>query len=146
MKKIFAITLLALLALGIFSCRKKGETPPEIKLDAELLKDTTKLEFIDSVSFRFDTINQGDKVEHSFRIKNVGDKNLIIARAFGSCGCTVPEYPKDPVKPGDIATIKVTFNSSGKSDAQQKSVTLVCNTPKRNEMLYLVGFVKAPKK
>ena len=142
MKKIFAITLLAALTLGIFSCRKKGEMPPEIKMDAELLKDTTKIEFIDSVTFNFDTINQGDKVQHSFKIKNAGDKNLIIARAFGSCGCTVPEYPKDPIKPGEIATIKVTFNSAGKSNDQKKDVTLVCNTPARNEKLHLNGFVR----
>ena len=145
MKKIFAITLLALLALGIFSCRKKGEMPPELKMDAELLKDTTKIEFVDSITFNFDTINQGDKVQHSFRIKNAGDKNLIIARAFGSCGCTVPEYPKDPIKPGELATIHVTFNSAGKVDEQKKNVTLVCNTPKRNEMLYLNGFVRVKK-
>ena len=104
------------MALGIFSCRKKGESTSaasqeQAKIDAQLFKDTTQIQFLDSVSFVFDTINQGDKVEHTFRLKNVGDKNLIIARAFGSCGCTVPQYPKDPVKPGETASIQVTFNS-----------------------------------
>ena len=145
MKNTLVIAFALMLALGIFSCRKKGETPPEMKLDTELLKDTTQIEFVDSVRFHFDTINQDDKVEHNFRIKNTGDKNLIIARAFGSCGCTVPEYPKDPIKPGEIATIHVTFNSAGKSDEQNKNVTLVCNTSKRNEMLYLNGFVRTKK-
>ena len=148
MKKTLVIALTLVLALGIFSCRKKGEMPPpdpNIKLDTELLKDTTKIEFLDSVKFHFDTIVQDDKVEHNFRIKNVGDKNLIIARAYGSCGCTVPDYPKDPIKPGEVATIHVTFNSAGKSDAQNKDVTLVCNTPVRNEKLHLHGFVKVKK-
>ncbi|HWB64923.1 MAG TPA: DUF1573 domain-containing protein [Chitinophagales bacterium] len=144
MKKILLFTVAAILALGIFSCRKKGEIPPEIKLDAELLKDTTKIEFIDSISYTFDTINQGDKVHHTFRMKNVGDKNLVIARAYGSCGCTVPDYPKDPVKPGDTAVINVTFNSTGKMLQQNKAVTIVCNTPKRNEMVFLNGYVKVP--
>lgn len=142
MKKILALTLCTVLALGIFSCRKKGELPPDMKLDTELLKDTTQIEFLDSVSFTFDTIKEGDKVEHTFRLKNTGEKNLLIARAYGSCGCTVPEYPKDPVKPGDVATIHVTFNSAGKQNEQKKTVTVVCNTIKRNEMLYLNGFVK----
>ena len=139
MKKTLVIALVLVLALGIFSCRKKGEKSPEMALD-------TQIAFVDSVNFTFDTIKQGDKVEHDFRIKNVGDKNFVIARAFGSCGCTVPEYPKDPVKPGEIATIHVTFNSAGKSDAQNKDVTLVCNTSTRNEKLHLHGFVKVDKK
>ena len=128
--------------LGIFSCRKHGEAPPEMKLDAELLKDTTTIAFVDTVVYPFDTIMQNDKVQHTFRLVNTGQKNLLIARAFGSCGCTVPEYPKEPVKPGDTASIHVTFNSAGKQGEQHKTVTVVCNTPQRNEMLYLNGFVK----
>ena len=145
MKKTIVLTFSVLFVLGIFSCRKKGVLPLGAKLEAELLKDTTQIEFLDSINFAFDTITEGDKVTHNFRLKNVGEKNLLIASAFGSCGCTVPEYPKDPVKPGDIATIKVTFNSAGKHDEQKKDVTLVCNTVKRNEMLHLNGFVKAKK-
>ena len=142
MKKILVIALSLTLVLGIFSCRKRGETPPEVKLDAELLKDTTTVAFTDSTTFPFDTIMQEDKVHHTFHLVNTGTKNLIIARAFGSCGCTVPEYPKDPVKPGDTAAIAVTFNSAGKQGEQHKNVTIVCNTVTRNEMVYLTGFVK----
>ena len=145
MKKTLVIALTLVLALGIFSCRKKGEKPVDNTLAAEIFTDTTQIAFVDSVNFTFDTINQGDKVEHDFRIKNVGEKNLVIARAFGSCGCTVPQYPKDPIKPGEVATIHVTFNSAGKSDFQNKDVTLVCNTPLRNEKLHLHGFVKVNK-
>lgn len=142
MKKILSALLLLTLFVGLFSCRKKGELPIEMKLDAELMKDTAQIEFLDSITYHFDTIMQDDKVNHDFHIKNVSDKNLIIARAFGSCGCTVPEYPKDPIKPGATATIKVTFNSAGKEGEQHKNVTLVCNTKVRNEMLYVTGFVK----
>ena len=137
------VTLLAIaLVAGIIGCRKKGEPAPEFKIEAEAFKDTTLITFIDSVTFEFDTIMQDDKVEHTFRLVNSGDKNLIITRAFGSCGCTVPDYPKDPVKPGDTASIHVTFNSAGKKGEQHKNVTLVCNTAVRNEMLYLKGFVQ----
>lgn len=146
MKKILIIVTAFALVLGVFSCRKKGELPPSAHLDAELLKDTTQIAILDSGTYYFDTINQGDKVEHTYHIVNTGNKNLIIARAFGSCGCTVPEYPKDPVKPGDTAAIQVTFNSAGKVNDQMKSITVVCNTELRNEMLYLKGFVKEEKK
>ena len=142
MKKIMLLTVAGLLLAGSFSCRKKGELPPEMKMETEMMKDTALVEFIDTPTFYFDTIMQDDKVHHDFRIKNASNKNLIIARAFGSCGCTVPEYPKDPIQPGDTATIKVTFNSAGKQGEQTKTVTLVCNTVVRNEMLYLKGFVK----
>jgi hypothetical protein len=136
MKRIIVIALAFALVLGIFSCRKKGETPLGAKLEAELLADTTVIEFVDSSTFHFDTINEEDKVEHTFRIKN-----LLIAKAFGSCGCTVPEYPKEPVKPGETASIHVTFNSDGKQNEQMKTVTVVCNTITRNEVLHLKGFV-----
>ena len=142
MKKILILSLSAMMILAVSSCRKKGEAAPEIKLDTELLKDTTQIAFTDSINFAFDTITQGDKVEHTFHLKNIGNKNLIIARAYGSCGCTVPDYPKDPVKPGESAAIHVTFNSTGKQNMQNKNVTIVCNTAKRNEMVYLSGFVK----
>lgn len=145
MKKVFLLIFVILLGFGVNSCRKKGELPESMKIDTELLKDTTQIEFIDSTIFYFDTIQQGDKVEHTFRIKNVGDKDLVIVRAFGSCGCTVPEYPKEPVKPGTVVPIKVTFNSAGKEADQTKTVTIVCNTAVRNEMLYLKGFVQTKK-
>jgi hypothetical protein len=143
MKKVIVFTIAFTLVLGIFSCRKKGETPVEMKLDTELLKDTTQIEYLDSVTYHFDTIQQGDKVEHDFRIKNVGQKNFVISRAYGSCGCTVPSYPKDPVKPGEVATIHVVFNSAGKQNLQDKKVTVMCNTAVRSEILTLTGFVKA---
>jgi hypothetical protein len=142
MKKILPILIVTSLSVVVFSCRKKGELPPSAKYEAALLKDTTTIEFVDSSVFYFDTITEGDKVERDFRIKNSGNKDLLIANAFGSCGCTVPQFPKEPVKPGEVATIHVTFNSSGKHGEQSKSVTLVCNTIVRNEMLYLKGFVK----
>ena len=145
MKNIIKLSLLLATVAGIASCQylhKEGETPPLAKLEAQLIKDTTTIEFIDSITFVFDTINEGDKVEHTFRIKNSGDKNLIIAQAFGSCGCTVPEYPKEPVAPGAIVPIKVTFNSAGKQNEQNKIVTMVCNTANRHEKLYVKGFVR----
>jgi hypothetical protein len=87
----------------------------------------TEVEF-DKREFDFGTINQGDKVETTFTIKNTGKKELVITDAFGSCGCTVPEVSKEPIAPGKSTTIKVKFDSANKQGLTQKTVTVRCNT------------------
>jgi hypothetical protein len=136
----FLFTLLTISVVS--SCRKKGELPKNVKLDTELLVDTTDVVVLDSAAFNFGELIEGDKAEHTFQLVNTGSKNFVISRAEGSCGCTVPEYPKDPVAPGDTASIKVTFNSAGKHDEQNKTVTVHCNVASRSLMLYMKGFVK----
>ena len=91
-----------------------------------------KIEF-NKVEHDFGTINAGDKVETEFMVKNIGDADLIIIDAVGSCGCTVPNPPKEPIKPGASAPIKVTFDSTGKSGQQSKTVTLTTNTANGKE-------------
>ncbi|AFC22910.1 DUF1573 domain-containing protein [Saprospira grandis] len=79
-------------------------------------------------AFDFGTIKQGEKVTHTFKFTNDGDKPLTITNAKGSCGCTVPQYPKEPIAPGESGEIEVEFNSAGKKGAQTKFVTLTANT------------------
>lgn len=137
--------LLLLVTVGLLmaaACRKKGEMPEGATFSAETLTDTTEIEFVTPAIHDFDTITEGQKVEVYYYIKNIGQKNFIIVNAFGSCGCTVPEWPKEPVKPGDTASIHVVFNSDGKQNEQSKTVSLICNSPARNETLVLKGFVK----
>lgn len=81
----------------------------------------------------FGTIKEGDVVETEFIVKNTGESDLIIADAKGSCGCTVPQPPKDPIKPGDSAPIKVSFDSKNKPGEQEKTVTLTTNTANGHE-------------
>lgn len=81
----------------------------------------------------FGTIKEGDVVETEFIVKNTGESDLFIADAKGSCGCTVPEPPKDPIKPGDSAPIKVSFDSKNKPGQQEKTVTLTTNTANGHE-------------
>lgn len=83
----------------------------------------------------FGTINEGDKVETVFEFTNSGEADLIISNAKGSCGCTVPEFPKEPIKPGETKKMTVTFNSQGKPNQQQKTVTIDCNTASGKETL-----------
>lgn len=76
----------------------------------------------------FGTINEGDNVEHLFKFTNTGSQPLILENCKGSCGCTVPECPKQPIAPGASGEIKVVFNSKGKTNMQTKKVTITANT------------------
>ena len=97
-------------------------------------------------SFDFGEMQQGESVTHDFVLKNTGEADLIISAAKGSCGCTVPQWPKAPISQGAEATIKVTFNSAGKSGKQNKTVTLVTNAIPNTKVLTINGNVIVPKK
>jgi hypothetical protein len=94
------------------------------------------------LEYNYGTIKQGESVTHEFKFKNTGREPLIINNAVGSCGCTVPDYPKEPIKPNGTGTIKVTFNSAGKMGAQDKTVTLTYDTDK-TIVLHIKGNVEA---
>jgi hypothetical protein len=90
----------------------------------------------DKTSHDFGIISEGEKVTTTFAFTNTGDSDLIIVDARGSCGCTVPEYPKNqPIAPGETGSIVVNFDSSNKPGVQQKSVTISANTSSGREML-----------
>ena len=104
----------------------------------------TSMKF-DEMSFDFGDLNQGDVVHHSFAFTNTGSNPLIITDARGSCGCTVPTYPKEPIAPGAKGTIEVQFNSSGKKDLQDKTVTLTANTDPSNPVITIHANVHEKK-
>jgi len=151
MKKIFlSIAILGLL----YSC---GSEDNSSQVSTELIgnphtasseeineEDLPFFEFDEEIK-EFGTITQGEAVSLSFRFKNVGKSDLIISSAQGSCGCTVPEWPKEPIKPGVEGLIKVTFNSTGKQGKQNKTVTLVANTMPNTKVLAIKGEVLAPE-
>jgi len=85
----------------------------------------------------FGAIHENEIVKYDFAFTNTGKTPLIITQAAGTCGCTVPEYPKEAVQPGKNGIIKVTFNSAGKTGHQDKAVIIHTNTLKGIEMLYI---------
>jgi len=92
--------------------------------------DTTSLprmEF-ETLEHDFGKIIQGEKVTYSFKFKNSGKSDLVISGASGSCGCTVPSFPKNPIPPGQTGLIDVLFNSEGKKGVQSKTITVLANT------------------
>lgn len=95
-------------------------------------------------TYDFGTIKQGDKVTHDFDFVNSGKEPLIITEAHGSCGCTVPQWPKEAVAKGAKSTIHVEFNSTGKMGMQDKTVTITSNSKSGQKVLHLKGNVEAP--
>jgi hypothetical protein len=94
--------------------------------------------------YNFKSINQGEVVNHNFTFTNTGKEPIVISNAAGSCGCTVPTWPKEPIAPGAKADIKVTFNSAGKQGMQDKTVTLTSNAKQNPMVLHLKGNVEKP--
>lgn len=101
---------------------------------------TTSIAF-EEVRFNFGTVNAGEKVTHLFKFKNTGKEPLVITDAKSTCGCTVPDWPREPIGPGKSGEIKVVFDSGGKSGPQSKRVTIVGNTNPPETFVYVEGEV-----
>ncbi|MDP2068981.1 MAG: DUF1573 domain-containing protein [Lutibacter sp.] len=146
-----SIVIVALLSLAFVSCKDNAsakidaanlETAKE--RDAKISMGTAIIEF-DTKDYDFGTVNEGEVVEGIFKISNKGKTDLIITNASASCGCTVPEWPKDPIKPGDSGELKFSFDSKGRTGKQSKTITLQTNTADVTETLRIGGTV-TPKK
>jgi hypothetical protein len=86
---------------------------------------------------------EGERVSHAFTFTNTGKNALVISKAIGSCGCTVPEWPKEPIAPGAKGKIDVVFNSERRVGKASKDVTVYANTEPATSKVTLKGFVKA---
>jgi len=89
----------------------------------------------------FGTIKEGDIVEHTFTFTNTGEAPLIIESARASCGCTVPSWPKEPIAVGETGEIQVRFDSKGKPNVQNKTVTITANSYPKISRLRIKAFV-----
>lgn len=145
MKKIF---LLAFAAAALAACQ---QTKPAAVATDSVVK-TTETKTVASpdapvISFKqgmynFGKIVQGESVHYEFKFTNTGKSPLIITNATATCGCTIPEIPKEPIKPGADGVIKVVFNSAGKMGMQDKVVTITSNGNPSTTEVHLIGEVK----
>lgn len=84
---------------------------------------------------------QGGPVSHEFELLNVGDGNLVVLDATAECGCTRPEYPKNPIAPGKKSKVKVTYNPIGRPGAFEKTVTVKTNGKPKKLSIKIRGTV-----
>jgi Protein of unknown function (DUF1573) len=104
---------------------------------------TTSMSF-EQTEFDYGIVDQGEKVKHVYKFKNTGSEPLIISNAKGSCGCTVPSWPKEPIPVGGTGEVEVVFDSKGKKGKQSKRVTITANTDPVQTFLTIKGEINTP--
>ena len=130
MKYLALLTLAMVMAIPLFAAKdkEKGEMT---------FNETT---------YNFGNIREdGGSVSHDFTFRNTGKGNLIVYDASAQCGCTRPEFPKNPVAPGKSSKIKVTYNPIGRPGSFEKVVTIRTNGKKNKTRIKISGVV-IPKK
>lgn len=89
-------------------------------------KDGPEITF-EEKEYDFGDITQGDVVEHVFNFENTGNQPLILSNVLTTCGCTAPDWSREPIAPGEESKITVKFNSRGKMGSQSKNIRIVSN-------------------
>ncbi len=89
----------------------------------------------------FGTVNEGQVVEYTYKVTNNGAAPLIIQNAAPSCGCTVPDWTKTPIAPGASGFVKAKFDTNGKPNLQNKSITVTANTYPKQSVLRFKAMV-----
>lgn len=115
---------------------------PIFSAEAKKKQDGTAKPRVTQNTYNFGTIKEANgSVSHEFILTNVGDGALVVYDATAQCGCTRPEYPKNPIAPGKQAKIKVTYNPLGRPGAFEKTVTVKTNGEPRKVNLKIKGVV-----
>ena len=135
--------------ISLLSCKQSGsnsDIPADVvnnpnsasgKSDPDaLLVLTFEKDFHD-----FGNLRSGEKVTYSFKFKNTGKSMLVISSVTTSCGCTVSDYPKQPIKPGDQGTVDVSFDSARRRGIQNKTITVFSNTQPPTTQLSIKAMV-----
>ena len=113
-------------------------------VDTNAMSELPTMDFTDTVH-NFGNITEGEIAVYGFEFKNNGKTPLIISTAKGSCGCTVADFPKDPIPPGGTGTINAQFNSGNREGHQEKSVSVTTNTKQSVHMLHIKADVQPVK-
>jgi hypothetical protein len=132
MNSLSRISLLAAVLIGLLgqsSCsnRRDDKGQPVGEQNA-IAGKSAKIEFLEKGIHDFGQITEGDTVEYLYKFVNKGELPLVINNITASCGCTTPDWPREPVAPGEESAVRVRFNSRGKQGEQRKTVTVYANT------------------
>ena len=148
MKK-FSLIAIVSMSLITFSCKEKAtEKIENANVEAAAVRDASANKMavmsFDKTFHDFGQIAQGTPQQTVFTFTNTGDAPLIITDATSSCGCTIPDYPKNtPITPGEQGQMVVNFNGSGQNQVT-KTINVQANTANGSELLKIQAFVLAP--
>ncbi|WP_421869651.1 DUF1573 domain-containing protein [Marinoscillum sp.] len=109
--------------------------------DEEKDQNGPKITFAEA-SHAFGDITQGDVVTHIFKYENTGNEALVISNVRTSCGCTAPDWNREPLAPGETAEMTIRFNSRGKMGVQNKIITVLSNAVNSTERIKITANVK----
>lgn len=144
--KVFILGAFAL-AFATTSCKKESATDlyseEEVAEQANNVVDpaTAPVMKLAEASHDFGDVKANEKVQAYVKFTNEGKSPLIIQDASASCGCTVPEYPKNPIPVGGTDSIKVEYTAGNMNGKQQKTVTLKTNTANGTEQFNITANV-----
>lgn len=132
MKKIFLLSVVMLSLFSGFSQTTAPLAPKDSKAEISFAKP----------SFNFGSIQQNVPATHIFSFTNTGSEPLVLSNVQPSCGCTTPDWPKEPIAPGKKGSIKATFNAAA-IGTFTKSITVMSNAKNGTTILNFTGEVKA---
>ncbi|HTX88596.1 MAG TPA: DUF1573 domain-containing protein [Bacteroidales bacterium] len=130
------------------SCHSGNTIPSDVVNNPNTAVGKADLSVLPAFEFQqdvhdFGKLIEGESVSYTFIFRNSGKSDLLISDVSTSCGCTVPSYPKTPIKPGKYGSIRVTFNSAGKHGFQNKNIIVVANTQPNTKLLMIKAQVVA---
>ncbi len=120
------------------------KNPQTAQPNPTVKKKSAVMKFDESV-YDFGFVMEGDTVYHEFSFTNTGKAPLLITDARSTCGCTVPEWPKEPIAPGESGMISARFDTKNKIGRQTKEITVYANTLPTANKVKLIGIVDTPR-
>ena len=137
------LPLLASLGIIASGCGSRSSDTGETRLPTTTINNASGTPTIvfEKNHHNFGNVNDGEQLEYAFKFTNTGDGDLLITDARATCGCTVPRWPTYPIKAGNSDVIPVQFNTSGRKDAQTKTVTITANTNPAETHITISAFV-----
>ena len=148
-KRTSLILLLVATAMLIASCGGNGNSDVDTSVinnpnSASGVDKDAKIPIIkfDKMQHDFGRLSKGEMVSYSFRFTNTGKANLLVKECTATCGCTVADFPKNEIKPGEQGFITVSFNSANKHGQQIQTVTVGTNAQPSRYILKITAQVE----
>ena len=146
-KHLLAVVVMAVFVMTACEEKNNGDLSTDLVTNPKSASETSNKQAaikFDKEEHDFGTLLQGEVVTYAFHFTNTGNMPLIISEVGSSCGCTVGDYPREPIAPGKTGDIKVTYNSSGHHGFQSRFLTVMSNTNPAKTTLRIKGTVQTP--